>query len=160
MAFYHASGLGLQGVDTEDKGREDVEMDDGDSERDTNASYTNYDGASDVSYPSSSAHHPPPSTVPSASASYPGHSAGESNLSSFTSYEQNIEEHPSRSPSPSRSVMSITESIATRIYREEYGRILNDYSDVYRLPADDEEWERLGVFQFISICSIRRRLPI
>jgi hypothetical protein len=62
--------------------------------------------------------------------------------------------------SPSNSVVSITESIATRIYREEYGRILNDYSDVYRLPADEEEWERIGVFQFVSICSIRRRLSI
>ncbi|EPQ60115.1 S-adenosyl-L-methionine-dependent methyltransferase [Gloeophyllum trabeum ATCC 11539] len=30
-----------------------------------------------------------------------------------------------------------------RIFRHEYGRGLNNYSDVYRLPADDEELERL-----------------
>jgi len=30
-----------------------------------------------------------------------------------------------------------------QIYRQEYGRNLNNYSDVYRLPADEEELERL-----------------
>lgn len=29
-------------------------------------------------------------------------------------------------------------------YKKEYGRDLNNYSDVYRLPADEEELERLG----------------
>jgi hypothetical protein len=39
----------------------------------------------------------------------------------------------------------MTESLRTRMYREEYGRGLNNYSEVYRLPADEEEWSRLGV---------------
>jgi len=30
-----------------------------------------------------------------------------------------------------------------QIYKQEYGRNLNNYSDVYRLPADEEELERL-----------------
>jgi len=29
-------------------------------------------------------------------------------------------------------------------YKKEYGRDLNNYSDVYQLPADEEELERLG----------------
>lgn len=33
-----------------------------------------------------------------------------------------------------------------KIYKEEFGRNLNNYSDVYRLPADEEELERLGGF--------------
>jgi hypothetical protein len=39
----------------------------------------------------------------------------------------------------------MTESLRMRMYREEYGRGLNNYSEVYRLPADEEEWARLGV---------------
>jgi len=31
-----------------------------------------------------------------------------------------------------------------QIYRQEYGRGLNNYSNVYRLPADEEEFDRLG----------------
>jgi len=56
--------------------------------------------------------------------------------SSVTSYER-------RSGSPV-SVISLTDSMQAHIYRQEYGRNLNNYSDVYRLPADDEELDRLG----------------
>ncbi|KAG2022763.1 hypothetical protein CC2G_000488 [Coprinopsis cinerea AmutBmut pab1-1] len=49
-----------------------------------------------------------------------------------------------RSPSPTGSVWSVTSSIRAAAYREEHGRHLNNYSDVYRLPADQEELERLG----------------
>jgi len=49
-----------------------------------------------------------------------------------------------RSSSPARSlVLSVTSSMRDQIYREEFGRNLNNYSDVYRLPADEEELERL-----------------
>lgn len=51
-----------------------------------------------------------------------------------------------RSASPAPSVMSITSSLRAQAYRLEYGRGFNNYSDVYRLPADDEELERLGPF--------------
>ncbi|PPQ64252.1 hypothetical protein CVT24_008655 [Panaeolus cyanescens] len=47
-----------------------------------------------------------------------------------------------RSASPTPSVMSITDSIRDMIYKHEYGRGLNNYSDVYRLPADDQELDR------------------
>lgn len=61
--------------------------------------------------------------------------------SSGTSYEI---DPPTRSNSP-MSVISLTESMETSIlYRQEYGRGLNNYSEIYRLPADDEEFERLG----------------
>lgn len=49
----------------------------------------------------------------------------------------------SSSPAPSM-VVSVTSSMREQIYRQEYGRNLNNYSDVYRLPADEEELERLG----------------
>jgi len=48
-----------------------------------------------------------------------------------------------RSASPSSMVLSVTSSMRDKIYREEFGRNLNNYSDVYRLPADEEELERL-----------------
>lgn len=49
-----------------------------------------------------------------------------------------------RSASPVPSVFSVTSSLRAQAYRQEYGRDLNNYSDVYRLPADDEELDRLG----------------
>lgn len=49
-----------------------------------------------------------------------------------------------RSVSPAPSVYSMTSSIREQSYRVEYGRGLNNYSEVYRLPADPEELERLG----------------
>jgi len=48
-----------------------------------------------------------------------------------------------RSSSPTSMVLSLTSSMRDKIYKEEFGRHLNNYSDVYRLPADDEELERL-----------------
>lgn len=51
-----------------------------------------------------------------------------------------------RSSSPTSMVLSVTSSMRDKIYKEEFGRNLNNYSDVYRLPADEEELERLGGF--------------
>jgi hypothetical protein len=50
-----------------------------------------------------------------------------------------------RSQSPAPSVFSVTSSLRAQAYRQEYGRGLNNYSEVYRLPADDEELYRLGM---------------
>ncbi|KAI0081159.1 S-adenosyl-L-methionine-dependent methyltransferase [Panus rudis PR-1116 ss-1] len=49
-----------------------------------------------------------------------------------------------RTPSPQPSVFSVTSSVREAAYRQEYGRNLNNYSEVYSLPADDEELERLN----------------
>ncbi|KZT08601.1 uncharacterized protein LAESUDRAFT_648271 [Laetiporus sulphureus 93-53] len=48
-----------------------------------------------------------------------------------------------RSASPAPSIYSMTDSLRAASYRHEYGRGLNNYSEVYRLPADDEEFDRL-----------------
>ncbi|KAI0830806.1 hypothetical protein BC628DRAFT_1312421 [Trametes gibbosa] len=48
-----------------------------------------------------------------------------------------------RSASPAPSVYSMTSSLRAASYRHEFGRGINNYSEVYRLPADDEEFERL-----------------
>ena len=58
---------------------------------------------------------------------------------SATSYDASM-----RSGSPAPSVYSVTSSIRAASYRHEYGRGLNNYSEVYQLPADDEELDRLG----------------
>ncbi|KAH9178870.1 hypothetical protein EDB89DRAFT_987720 [Lactarius sanguifluus] len=63
--------------------------------------------------------------------------------SSATSYDVSI-----RSGSPAPSVYSVTSSIRAASYRQEYGRGLNNYSEVYQLPADDEELDRLGILSF------------
>lgn len=49
-----------------------------------------------------------------------------------------------RSASPTRSVFSVTSSVRAQAIREEHGRGVNNYSDVYLLPADDEEVDRLS----------------
>ena len=54
------------------------------------------------------------------------------------------EDWETRSASPSPSVFSMTNSLRANAFRHEYGRGLNNYSDIYRLPADAEELERLG----------------
>lgn len=59
--------------------------------------------------------------------------------SSATSHDVSM-----RSGSPAPSVYSVTSSIRAASYRHEYGRGLNNYSEVYQLPADDEELDRLG----------------
>jgi hypothetical protein len=71
-------------------------------------------------------------------ASLPPQSVSGSMASSMTSYEPDI-----RSVSPV-SVVSMSSSMRAASYRKEYGRNLNNYSDIYRLPADDEELDRLG----------------
>ena len=50
-----------------------------------------------------------------------------------------------RSASPVPSVISMTSSMREQMLRQEYGRNLNNYSDVYYLPADDDEFDRLGM---------------
>ncbi|KAI0783388.1 S-adenosyl-L-methionine-dependent methyltransferase [Abortiporus biennis] len=49
-----------------------------------------------------------------------------------------------RPASPARSLLSMTDSRLAASFRQEYGRHLNNYSEVYRLPADDEELTRLN----------------
>ena len=49
-----------------------------------------------------------------------------------------------RSPSPAPSVVSMSSSTRENLLRQEHGRSLNNYSEVYGLPADQEEWVRLG----------------
>lgn len=51
-----------------------------------------------------------------------------------------------RSPSPEPSVYSFTSSLREAAYRQLHGRHVNSYSDVYSLPADEEELQRLGSF--------------
>jgi len=51
-----------------------------------------------------------------------------------------------RSQSPAPSVFSMTNSLRAQAYKQEHGRDLNNYSDVYHLPADEEELERLSKF--------------
>jgi len=63
----------------------------------------------------------------------------ESNGTSRTSVDFSM-----RSPSAAPSVFSMTSSMCAQVYKKEYGRDLNNYSDVYWLPADEEELERLG----------------
>ncbi|KAF8506853.1 S-adenosyl-L-methionine-dependent methyltransferase [Russula emetica] len=60
--------------------------------------------------------------------------------SSATSHDVSM-----RSGSPAPSMYSVTNSLRTASYRQEYGRGLNNYSEVYRLPADDEELDRLDM---------------
>ncbi|KAI0323106.1 hypothetical protein OF83DRAFT_1048220 [Amylostereum chailletii] len=60
--------------------------------------------------------------------------------SSATSHDVSM-----RSASPAPSVYSVTDSLRAASYRHEYGRGMNNYSDVYRLPADDEELQRLDL---------------
>ncbi|KAK7465267.1 hypothetical protein VKT23_005246 [Stygiomarasmius scandens] len=58
--------------------------------------------------------------------------------SSHTSHDASM-----RSASPAPSVMSVSSSFRAQAYKHEYGRGLNNYSEVYRLPADEEELSRL-----------------
>ncbi|KAK2461500.1 hypothetical protein APHAL10511_005963 [Amanita phalloides] len=57
---------------------------------------------------------------------------------SVTSYDVSM-----RSASPVPSVMSITSLLREQMIRQEHGRGLNNYSEVYCLPADEQEWDRL-----------------
>jgi len=68
------------------------------------------------------------------SAAFPPFSTG--TASSQTTYSI-------RSSSPVPSVLSMTSSMRAQAFILEYGRGVNNYSEVYRLPADDQEIERL-----------------
>ncbi|KAF9531642.1 hypothetical protein CPB83DRAFT_808648 [Crepidotus variabilis] len=63
-----------------------------------------------------------------------------SDISSRTSVSSDNIDYSMRSLSQA-SVMSIESTM--QLYKQEYGRELNNYSDVYGLPADDEELDRL-----------------
>ncbi|KAF9817961.1 hypothetical protein IEO21_03036 [Rhodonia placenta] len=73
--------------------------------------------------------------------------------SSATSYDWEM-----RSGSPAPSAYSMTSSLRVASYRHEYGRGLNNYSEVYRLPADDEEFERLDM-QHIMFMEVMGKYP-
>ena len=62
-----------------------------------------------------------------------------STVGSHTTFDASL-----RSGSPTPSVRTMTSSIRTQAYRQEFGRGINNYSEVYRLPADEEELARLG----------------
>ena len=47
-------------------------------------------------------------------------------------------------PSPAPSMYSITPSIIEESFRTLHGRRINNHSDIYQLPADEEEIARLG----------------
>lgn len=47
---------------------------------------------------------------------------------------------PSPEPDP---IMHMDEQLRAALYKEEFGRNLNNYSDVYKLPVDEEELDRL-----------------
>ncbi|KAJ7361299.1 hypothetical protein DFH08DRAFT_843703 [Mycena albidolilacea] len=71
-------------------------------------------------------------------ASLPPFSVSGSTRHSHTSYDVSM-----RSASPTPSVWSMTSSMRSQAFKQEFGRELNNYSEVYRLPADDEELDRL-----------------
>ncbi|EKM61450.1 uncharacterized protein PHACADRAFT_248069 [Phanerochaete carnosa HHB-10118-sp] len=62
-------------------------------------------------------------------------------VSAHASSITSVEMASVRSASPS--VISINSCIRASVFRHEYGRRLNNYSEVYRLPADEDEQERL-----------------
>ena len=72
--------------------------------------------------------------------------------SSATSYDVSM-----RSASPAPSQYSVTSSIRAQSYRLEFGRGLNNHSDVYQLPADDEELARLGTLDRTPALSVHPR---
>ncbi|KAH6917073.1 S-adenosyl-L-methionine-dependent methyltransferase [Coprinopsis sp. MPI-PUGE-AT-0042] len=77
---------------------------------------------------------------PSSGASFPSFSSSSSVSSSVTSYTHD----PSDSEgSPPTAVIELTDEQHAAMYKEEYGRSLNAYSDVYQLPVDEEEFGRL-----------------
>jgi hypothetical protein len=67
-----------------------------------------------------------------------------SDVPSSRNDSESIATRSMRSASPTGSVWSVSSSLHAAAYREEHGRHLNNYSDVYRLPADQEELDRLG----------------
>ncbi|KZT72959.1 hypothetical protein DAEQUDRAFT_722595 [Daedalea quercina L-15889] len=88
------------------------------------------------------------SSVMSTSTRFPA-----SEATSATSHDWEM-----RSASPAPSVYSMTSSLRAASYRHEYGRGINNYSEVYRLPADDEEFERLD-HQHIIFIEVMGKYP-
>ncbi|KAG5647661.1 hypothetical protein DXG03_008384 [Asterophora parasitica] len=78
------------------------------------------------------------SDIVSVSSGYPFSSPPSISASSHTSYDVSM-----RSGSPTPSVWSMTSSIRAQAFKQEFGRGINNYSEVYRLPADEEELDRL-----------------
>jgi hypothetical protein len=87
-----------------------------------------------------------------------------SSLASFPAFSSctqsshtSASEGSQRSASPAPSVYSVTSSVRAAAYRELHGRALNNYSEVYRLPADDDELDRLGelLCAFWLVCGDR-----
>ncbi|TDL26429.1 hypothetical protein BD410DRAFT_783490 [Rickenella mellea] len=70
-------------------------------------------------------------------------SSNRTSRSSHTSVEPAEPTRSTRSPSPAPSVYSVTSSIYAQAFTTEHGRRVNTYSEVYRLPADEEEMTRL-----------------
>jgi len=54
-----------------------------------------------------------------------------------------------RSGSPSPSIYTMTSSIREDLLAHVHGRLVNNHSDVYHLPADDEEIDRLDIQHFM-----------
>ncbi|CAK5280683.1 unnamed protein product [Mycena citricolor] len=73
-------------------------------------------------------------------ASHPPFSSGPSARNTETSYDASS----MRSASPTPSVWSMSSSMRANAFKQAYGRELNNYSEIYRLPADDEELDRLN----------------
>lgn len=69
-----------------------------------------------------------------------------SGTTSATSYDISM-----RSPSPAPSVISMTNSIRENMLRQEHGRSINNFSEVYALPADEAERDRLGASRRVNL---------
>ncbi|KAG6810916.1 hypothetical protein H0H92_009846 [Tricholoma furcatifolium] len=67
-----------------------------------------------------------------------------SDSGSWTSYDDSM-----RSASPTPSLIPISSSARAQAVRQEFGRAINNYSDVYKLPADDEELQRMDMQHLI-----------
>lgn len=80
------------------------------------------------------------------SSIYSGSSGRMSHRSASSATTQDVD---MRSLSPTPSLYSMTDSLIASSFRQEYGRNLNAHSDIYRLPADEEEIERLSALPLI-----------
>jgi len=54
----------------------------------------------------------------------------------------NVKTNRKRTPSPARSVVSLTESMREMSVRDAFGRKVASTSEIYKLPVDDVEWDR------------------
>jgi len=73
-----------------------------------------------------------------------------------TSSATDMQDHASISSGAS--VFSMTSSIRAQSFKREFGRDLNNYSEVYQLPADDEELGRLDR-QHLMFMEVMGRYP-